>query len=247
MEMTIAASHEGLGTGTHLDRPTYGATFQAGFFDSRDTFQGWLAIKTLISGDITNIPEKSWRNTSCFPWGFSSSFYNFIHLVGLKRWSSSKHFICSCCFSKKKMKIYVNFQSGTFRFFFLRFPTHLEDSGFTASTQMEESHRESTEDLLCPKFGGFPPLVALNLHLPSREPSHIITYPSRGSWGEQSSTQKWDTGDILSIPLSHPNYQLRINYWYLRHILTYRVTILFGTWDICLAYPPRHSQIIPSI
>lgn len=59
MEMTIVASHEGLGSGTHLDRPTYGATFQGGFFDSRDTFQGWLAIKTLISGDITNIPEKA--------------------------------------------------------------------------------------------------------------------------------------------------------------------------------------------
>lgn len=120
MEMTIAASHEGLGTGTHLDRPTYGATFQGGFFDSRDTFQGWLAIKTLISGDITNIPEKSWRNTWCFPWGFLHHL--FIHLVGLKKKKLFKTFHLFMFFSKKKMKIYVNFQSGTFRIFFRDFP-----------------------------------------------------------------------------------------------------------------------------
>lgn len=97
--------------------------------------------------------------------------------------------------------------------------------------------------LVVPKFGGSQPLVTLNLNLPSRGTItyHHISQP--GKLGEQSSTQKWDTGDILSIPLSHPNYQLR--YWY-RHFLTYR-PIVFGAWDICLAYPPRHSQIIPSI
>ena len=126
MEMAIVASHEGLGTGTHLDRPTYCATFQGGFFDSRDTFQGWLAIKTLISGDITKIPEKSWRNTSCFPWascfpwGFSSS--SFYTLSGPEKMKLFKTFHLFMFFFHKKGEDLCHFQSGTFRIFFRDFP-----------------------------------------------------------------------------------------------------------------------------
>lgn len=96
--------------------------------------------------------------------------------------------------------------------------------------------------LVVPKFGGSQLLVTLNLNLPSRERSHIITYPSRGSWGNNHRLKN----GILEISWAFPFHIQTTNYWY-RHFLTYRVTIVFGTWDICLAYPPRHSQIIPSI
>ena len=244
MEMTIVASHEGLGSGTHLDRPTYGATFQGGFFDSRDTFQGWLAIKTLISGDITKIPEKSSRNTSsCFPWGFSSS--SFYTLSGPEKMKLFKTFHLFMFFSKKKMKIYVISSQGPSGFSseISHTPGGFRLYSLDADGRISPwKHR----GLVVPKVWwlstvGYPKPKPT---LPKTITYHHISQPWK--LGEQSSTQRWDTRDILSIPLSHPNYQLRINYWY-PHFLTYRVTIVFGTWDICLAYSPRDFQIIPSI
>lgn len=93
-----------------------------------------------------------------FPMRFSSSsFYTF---SGSEKKEALQNISFVHVFFQKKDEDLCHFQSGTFRIFFQRFPTNLEDSGFTASTQMEESHRESTEDLLCQS------LVALNRWLP---------------------------------------------------------------------------------
>ena len=240
MEMTIVASHEGLGSGTHLDRPTYGATFQGGFFWLPGYFPRLAGNKDVDIWWYHKHTRKSWRNTWCFPWGFLHHL--FIHLVGLKKKKLFKTFHLFMFFSTKKMKIYVISSQGPSGFSseISHTPGGFRLYSLDADGRISPwKHR----GLVVPKFGGSQLLVTLNLNLPSRG---TITYhhiSQAGKLGGKSSTQKWDTGDILSIPLSHPNYQLR--YWY-RHFLTYR-PIVFGTWDICLAYPPRHSQIIPSI
>ena len=184
MEMTIVASHEGLGSGTHLDRPTYGATFQGGFFDSRDTFQGWLAIKSLISGDITKIPEKSWRNTSsCFPWGFSSS--SFYTLSGPEKMKLFKTFHLFMFFFHKKGEDLCHFQSGTFRFFFRDFPHTWRIQALQPRRRWKNLTVKAPRTC-CAKVWWLPTVgyPKPKPTLPGNDHSHIITYPSRGSRGE---------------------------------------------------------------
>ena len=114
MEMTIVDSrHEGLGTNDSPGPANISCNISRWIFLMifwlPDTFQGWLAIKTLISGEITNIPKKSWRNRSCF---FREvSHHLFIHSVGLKKMKLFKTFVhLFMFFSKTKDEDLCHFQ-----------------------------------------------------------------------------------------------------------------------------------------
>ena len=151
----------------------------------------------------------------------------FIHLVGLKKKKLFKTFHLFMFFSKKKMKIYVISSQGPSGFSseISHTPGGFRLYSLDADGRISPwKHR----GLVVPKVWW---LSTVGYPKPKPTLPGTITYhhiSQAGKLGRKSSTQKWDTGDILSIPLSHPNYQLR--YWY-RHFLTYR-PIVFGTWDM---------------
>ena len=157
-----------------------------------------------------------------FPMRFSSSsFYTF---SGSEKKEALQNISFVHVFFQKKDEDLCHFQSGTFRIFFRDFPHTWRIQALQPRRRWKNLTVKAPRTC-CAKVWW---LSTVGYPKPKPTLPGTITYhhiSQAGKLGGKSSTQKWDTGDILSIPLSHPNYQLR--YWY-RHFLTYR-PIVFGT------------------
>lgn len=131
-------------------------------------------------------------------------------------------------FSKKKMKIYVISSQGPSGFSPKDFPQTWRIQALQPRRRWKNLTVKAPRTC-CAKVWwlstvGYPKPKPT---LPGTITYHHISQPWK--LGEQSSTQKWDTGDILSIPLSHPNYQLLVptffdlqsydSFWYMRYML----------------------------